>query len=120
MNQTTFPIVSQYRKFMVLITWYVCHVIFLSLLGSFFTASANTLTEDNNSLSSTANSVFQVVYRDVVSVNGGNWGTPGTWDCNCIPLPTDNVFINHNVTFNVTPASINNLTINIGGTLVTL
>lgn len=34
------------------------------------------------------------IYGLIESVQTGNWTDPNTWDCNCVPTPTDNVKIN--------------------------
>ena len=48
----------------------------------------------------------------VTSVGSGNWNTPGTWDCGCIPAAGDDIIINsdHNVTANI-DASPNSITL---------
>ncbi len=59
-------------------------------------------------------------YVIIESINSGSWSSTGTWDCGCIPLPTENVRINggHSVTLpNGQPREINNLIIEINGDL---
>ena len=56
-------------------------------------------------------------YVIIESVASGNWTAPITWDCNCVPFPTDNVRINaHTVALSGGGDSeVNNLIIEIGG-----
>ncbi|MFO7790405.1 MAG: hypothetical protein R6V32_07525, partial [Bacteroidales bacterium] len=58
-------------------------------------------------------------YIVINSITTGNWGDASTWDCNCVPLETDNVRINngHTVSVNVANATINNITITAAGVL---
>ena len=57
-------------------------------------------------------------YYIIKSVTSASWDNATTWDCNCNPLPTDNVQIrNHTVTLTSQNYTINNLTIDAGGTL---
>jgi len=42
--------------------------------------------------------------RVVVSANSGPWNVPGTWECNCIPQPGDEVTIKTGHTVTVTAA----------------
>lgn len=62
-------------------------------------------------------------YVIIESVTSGDWSDPGTWDCNCVPLPTENVRIlnGHNVTLTEGGAGseVNNFIINAGGKLTT-
>lgn len=54
----------------------------------------------------------------ISAISNGNWSTPGTWSCTCIPGATDIVTIGN--TFNVTVtanAAVLDLTIESGGTL---
>ena len=52
------------------------------------------------------------------AVNDGDWNTPGTWDCNCIPEFDDDVTIPNGVTVTIDgAATCNNITIESGGTL---
>jgi hypothetical protein len=52
------------------------------------------------------------------SVASGPWTTPATWDCICIPATTENVIIaNTHVVTTTANTTINDLTINTGGTL---
>ncbi len=52
------------------------------------------------------------------SVQSGNWSTKSTWDCNCIPAPTDDVVIEsgHRI-ITLSSITIRNLTINQDGIL---
>ncbi len=62
-------------------------------------------------------------YVIIESVTSGDWSDPGTWDCNCVPLPTENVRIlnGHNVILSEGGAGseVNNFIINTGGQLIT-
>jgi hypothetical protein len=57
------------------------------------------------------------------SIASGNWNAPSTWDCNCVPAPTENVVIPSPFTVtNTTPITRNSgttTTIDSGGTLAT-
>ena len=57
------------------------------------------------------------------SIASGNWNAPGTWDCNCIPAPSENVVIPSPFTVTNTTSITRNsgttTTIDIGGTLAT-
>jgi hypothetical protein len=57
--------------------------------------------------------------NEIISVATGDWHTTSTWNCSCIPGPLANVTIvnPHNVSVNNSPAIINDVTINLGGTL---
>ncbi len=61
------------------------------------------------------------IYVIIESVQTGDWDDPATWDCNCIPLSTENVRINpsHTVTLVAGGAGteVNNFIIEAGGTL---
>lgn len=61
------------------------------------------------------------IYVIIESVQTGDWDDPATWDCNCIPLATENVRINpsHTVTLKAGGAGteVNNFMIEAGGTL---
>lgn len=37
--------------------------------------------------------------QTVTSIMNGDWNTPATWDCNCIPQPGDSVIIDHALQF---------------------
>ncbi|MFQ5335088.1 MAG: hypothetical protein ACE5DN_03335, partial [Flavobacteriales bacterium] len=52
------------------------------------------------------------------SVTSGNWNTPSTWDCNCVPANNEDAVIasGNTVALN-NNTTINNLTVNSGGTL---
>ncbi len=55
----------------------------------------------NNGACPSDTAYFPIFVYDVInSITSGDWGDPNTWDCNCIPQPTDNVRINapHTVT----------------------
>lgn len=61
------------------------------------------------------------IYVIIESIRTGNWNDPATWDCNCIPLATENVRINptHTVTL-ITGGGgteVNNFIIEAGGML---
>jgi hypothetical protein len=58
------------------------------------------------------------IHGVILSVQTGNWTDINTWNCNCVPELTDNVIIDANDTVTLTHNdTINNLTINTGGTL---
>jgi Family of unknown function (DUF5689) len=46
---------------------------------------------------------YQYFTLPITSIATGNWSSPTTWDCNCVPTATDNVVIDtpHTVTVNV-------------------
>ncbi|MEA1896986.1 MAG: hypothetical protein U9N53_04910, partial [Bacteroidota bacterium] len=59
-------------------------------------------------------------YVIIESINSGRWDNTTTWDCGCVPLPTENVRINggHSVELpNGQPREINNIVIEITGDL---
>jgi len=39
--------------------------------------------------------------QTVTSVAAGNFYTPATWDCTCVPNATDTIYVNHAVTLNL-------------------
>ncbi|MEI7595892.1 MAG: T9SS type A sorting domain-containing protein [Bacteroidota bacterium] len=53
----------------------------------------------------------------ITSVANGNWKTPATWDCNCVPTSLYNVVVNHTVTLDTNHAVGFSLTIGSAGTL---
>jgi len=60
------------------------------------------------------------VCAQIGSVQSGNWNTASTWDCNCIPVVTDNIQIgNHTVTIPTAFAAVGaSLLVQSGGILV--
>lgn len=57
--------------------------------------------------------------QTATSVANGNWTSPMTWSCSCVPTPGYTVVINHNVTLNTSFAyTSGSITINSGGSLV--
>lgn len=61
-------------------------------------------------------------YVIIESIASGSWTDPSTWDCDCVPLPTENVRINntHTVTLpNGPDAEVNHFIIEAGGVLNT-
>ncbi len=62
-------------------------------------------------------------YVIIESVTSGDWSDPDTWDCSCVPLPTENVRIlnGHDVTLidGGAGSEVNNFIINAGGRLTT-
>ena len=56
---------------------------------------------------------------DIHSITNGNWSDPFTWDCNCIPTQSDNVFIDpgHTVTVDI-DGEVDSLTVESTATLV--
>ncbi len=63
------------------------------------------------------------VYKYVIieSITSGNWTNPSTWDCDCVPLRTDNVRINASHTVGLTTGGsgteVHNFIIESGGEL---
>ncbi len=55
---------------------------------------------------------------EIVSLSSGNWNTPATWSCNCVPQNNDRVKINatHVITVTAT-TSVYDLTLNGGATI---
>jgi hypothetical protein len=57
--------------------------------------------------------------QTITSVTNGDFLTPSTWNCGCVPSPGDNIIINHHVVLNTNWGySSGSLTINSGGSLV--
>lgn len=59
-------------------------------------------------------------YDVIESIASGDWDAPTTWDCNCVPLSTQSVRIRNGHTVNLHNSNsfeINNMIIDIGGTL---
>lgn len=46
--------------------------------------------------------VILIPANRVQSIGSGNWNEPGTWDCNCIPGPSDQVRVRYGHTVSVT------------------
>ncbi|MEA1886326.1 MAG: gliding motility-associated C-terminal domain-containing protein [Bacteroidota bacterium] len=60
------------------------------------------------------------IYDIIESIQTGSWDDPATWDCNCVPLETDNVRINagHTVTLhNANDIEVNNFIVEQSGVL---
>ncbi|MBN4051534.1 hypothetical protein JYU16_01845, partial [bacterium AH-315-M05] len=57
------------------------------------------------------------IYDVIFSIANNDWDVAATWDCNCIPLVTDNVVITTHIVTLQADATINNFTINSTGTL---
>ncbi|MCH8317749.1 MAG: T9SS type A sorting domain-containing protein [Bacteroidetes bacterium] len=54
--------------------------------------------------------------QTINSIAAGDWNSPTTWDCNCLPASTDDVVIkNTGVVTLTSTASVNSLTIEAGG-----
>lgn len=51
------------------------------------------------------------------SVANGNWLSPATWDCVCIPMPGENIVVNHSITLDTSWYSTAAITVNSTGTL---
>lgn len=51
------------------------------------------------------------------SVANGNWLSPATWDCVCIPMPWDNIVVNHSITLDTSWYSTASITVNSSGTI---
>ena len=63
---------------------------------------------------------FAGISQTATSIANGNWTSPATWSCSCVPLPGYTVTINHNVTLNTSFAyTSGSITINAGGALIT-
>lgn len=57
--------------------------------------------------------------QTATSIANGNWTSPFTWNCTCVPTPGYNVIINHNVTLNTSFAyTSGSITVNSGGSLI--
>ncbi|MBN1108523.1 MAG: SprB repeat-containing protein, partial [Bacteroidales bacterium] len=59
-------------------------------------------------------------YDVIESIATGDWDSPATWDCNCVPLSTQSVRIRNGHTVNLHNSNsfeINNMIIDLGGTL---
>lgn len=57
-------------------------------------------------------------YDVIESIRSGDWNDEATWDCNCVPLPTQSVRIRNGHNVRLVPdgnQSVNNLIIDIGG-----
>jgi glucose/arabinose dehydrogenase len=56
---------------------------------------------------------YKINVESIVSVQSGNWNTPSTWNCNCVPSTYDEVTIllNHIVTLSQN-TSVSSLTLN--------
>ncbi len=53
------------------------------------------------------------------SVTNGNFSNPLTWDCTCVPIPSDVIIVNHDVTLNLDYGfSSGSLTVNTGASLI--
>ena len=50
------------------------------------------------------------------TVQNGNWTTPATWNCNCVPSPNDDAIISKVITVN-SEVSIHNYSLQSGGTI---
>ncbi|MEQ1744485.1 MAG: GEVED domain-containing protein [Saprospiraceae bacterium] len=63
---------------------------------------------------------WQAQAINIVSIANGNWSSTSTWDCGCVPGPSDNVTVAHNVTLDVDIEVVGpfSLTINAGKSLV--
>jgi len=53
-------------------------------------------------LSFSEGKLYRVIERTIASVKTGNWTSPDTWNCNCVPIAGDDVVIsaNHSVDLN--------------------
>jgi trimeric autotransporter adhesin len=62
------------------------------------------------------NNATTLAARNVTSVASGRWDTNGTWDCNCVPTQSDNVFIRngHTIQLRSTNMQCNDLTVGQG------
>lgn len=57
--------------------------------------------------------------QTATSVQNGNWTSPMTWSCSCVPTPGYTVVINHSVTLNTSFAyTSGSITVNSGGALL--
>lgn len=54
----------------------------------------------------------------IISIADGNWTTPTTWDCMCIPTPDDNITIYHDVVLDTDWYVENKLVIEATGSLI--
>lgn len=63
--------------------------------------------------------VIQIYSQTATSIANGNWTSPLTWNCTCVPTPGYTVIINHNVTLTTSFAyTTGSITINSGGSLI--
>lgn len=78
-----------------------------------YVANYTTTTSDHYPVN--ARFVFNLP-SEIISVNSGNWSSPTTWSCNCIPSSSTNVTIDfaHSVTVDATSQA---RSINVNGTL---
>lgn len=87
--------------------------------GVFFNSSNNTVEFTNVSVPD--GFYFTLGNNDagIVSVTTGDWHTPGTWNCNCVPTATDKVTIRtgHTVSVSGGIASVDTLNIQSSGVL---
>lgn len=62
---------------------------------------------------------FSGFSQTAVSIANGNWTSPSTWNCTCVPVPGATVTINHTVTLNTSFGyTSGSITINSGGALL--
>jgi hypothetical protein len=87
--------------------------------GVFFNSGNNTVEFTNVSVPDGFYFTLGNNKAGIVSLATGNWHTPGTWSCNCIPTISDNVTIRsgHTVTLSAGIGSVDTLNILSGGTL---
>lgn len=61
---------------------------------------------------------LQAQKQVITSVSAGNFLSPTTWDCTCVPSLGSDIVIDHNVTLNTNFYLTGTLTINSGGALI--
>lgn len=67
----------------------------VSLNGKAF-STIGAITTANANITST-NSAVSVSLDTIESIINGNWSETSTWDCNCTPISSQNITINHQV-----------------------
>jgi hypothetical protein len=70
-----------------------------------YISSYTTTTSDHYPVTARFSFGIPVASITVTSVNSGNWSSPTTWDCNCVPTSIDNVVIDTPHTVTVDAAS---------------
>ncbi|WP_461094829.1 PQQ-dependent sugar dehydrogenase [Spirosoma gilvum] len=71
-----------------------------------FTTAPVSFGQDPNGelyvLSFSEGKLYRIIERTITSVKTGNWTSPDTWNCNCLPIPGDDVAIaeGHTISLN--------------------
>ncbi|PCH93715.1 MAG: hypothetical protein COB85_06530 [Bacteroidetes bacterium] len=86
--------------------------------GSAGTGTVAVVADSGSCSSSSSTSLSVNKYIVIESITTGDWDQITTWDCNCVPLSTDNVSImNTHVVSLVANTTVDNFVINAGGSL---